>query len=80
MLIGGDDIRNDVITLGHVFFNVCLHSGSFPLRAYWRKSDSSVNDETRKLRLEFKVQRRCRKLSFLFPPGRQRASESLLAG
>ena len=39
MLIGGDDISNDVITLGtcfHVFFNVCLHSRSFPLRADWR--------------------------------------------
>jgi len=32
MLIGGDDISNDVITLGacfHVFFNVSLHSRSF---------------------------------------------------
>ena len=31
-LIGGDDISNDVITLGacfHVFFNVSLHSRSF---------------------------------------------------
>ena len=29
MLIGVDDISNEVITLGacfHVFFNVCLHS------------------------------------------------------
>ena len=25
-----------------MFFNVCLHSSSFPLRAEWRKSDSSV--------------------------------------
>ena len=24
----------------HVFFNVCLHLRSFPLRADWRKSDS----------------------------------------
>ena len=32
MLIGGDDISNDVITLEvcfHVFFNVSLHSRSF---------------------------------------------------
>ena len=32
MLIGGDDISNDVITFGvcfHVFFNVSLHSRSF---------------------------------------------------
>ena len=48
MLIGGDDISNDVITLGacfHVFLNVYLHSCSFPLRADWRKLDSSVDGE-----------------------------------
>ena len=48
MLIGGDDISNDVITLCiclHVFFNVCLHPRSFPLRADWRKFDSSVDGE-----------------------------------
>ena len=39
MLIGGDDISNDVITLGRCF------SRSFPLCAYWRKSDSSVEGE-----------------------------------
>ena len=48
MLIGGDDTGNDVITLGvsfNVFFNVCLNSRSFPLRADWRKSDSSIDGE-----------------------------------
>ena len=48
MLIEGDDISNDVITLGacfHVFFNVCLHSRSFPLRTDWRKSGSFVDGE-----------------------------------
>ena len=48
MLIEGNDIRNDVITIGacfHVFFNVCLHWRSFPLGADWPKSDSSVNGE-----------------------------------
>ena len=31
----------------HVFFNVCLHSHSFPPRADWRKSDldSSIDGE-----------------------------------
>ena len=43
MLIGGDDISNDVITLG-----TCLHSRSFPLRADWRKSDSSVDGEPKR--------------------------------
>ena len=45
MLIGGDDVSYDVITPWHVFFNVCLHSRSFPLLADWRKSDSSVDRE-----------------------------------
>ena len=48
MLIGGDDISNDVITLDtcfNVFSNVCLHLCSFPLRADWRKSESSVDGE-----------------------------------
>ena len=38
ILIGGDDS-----SIFHVFFNVCLHSRSFPLRADWRKSDSLVD-------------------------------------
>jgi len=29
----------------HVFLNVCLHSRSFPLRADWEKSDSSVDGD-----------------------------------
>ena len=45
MMIGGDDISNDVINLGTCFFNVCLHSHSFPLHANWQKSDSSVSGE-----------------------------------
>ena len=40
MLIGGDDISND---LSHVF--QCVHLRLFPLRADWQKSDSSVNRE-----------------------------------
>ena len=38
ILIGGNDS-----SIFHVFFNVCLHSRSFPLRADWRKSDSLVD-------------------------------------
>ena len=44
-IVRGDDISNDVTTLEayyYVLFNVCVHSRSFPLRADWRKSDSSV--------------------------------------
>ena len=45
MMIGGDDISNDVINLCTCFFNVCLHLRSFLLHANWQKSDSSVNRE-----------------------------------
>ena len=45
MLMGGDDISNDVITLGTIF-QCFLHSRSFLLRAEWRKSDSSVDGES----------------------------------
>ena len=43
MLIHGDDISNDVSSIFHMFFNVCLHSFSFLLRSDWWKSDSSVD-------------------------------------
>ena len=44
MLIGEDDISNDVITLGTCFFfNVCLHSRLFPLHTDWQKCDISVD-------------------------------------
>ena len=43
--IGRDDIGSGVIYLWFVFFNVCLHSRSFPLRADWWKSDCSVDGE-----------------------------------
>ena len=33
------------LPLAHVFFNVRLHSCSFPLRTDWRKSESSVDGE-----------------------------------
>ena len=42
MLIGGDDISNDVIPLGTCF------SRSFPLRADWQRSDSSVEGERKR--------------------------------
>ena len=71
MLIGGDDISN-----------VCLHSRLFSFRAdrlaeIWQLSRRGA---TRELKAEFKFQRRTCKLSFLFPPRRQSAPETLLAG
>ena len=43
MLIGGDDISNDVITLGAC--STCFYSPSFPLCADWQKCDSLVDRE-----------------------------------
>ena len=61
MLIGGDDISNDIITLGmclQYLFTVLLISALRLLA----KSDSSVDGE---LGAEFKLQRHSCKLSFL---------------
>ena len=44
MLIGGDGNSNDVITLV-TRFSMFVYIRSFPLRADWRKSDSSVDGE-----------------------------------
>ena len=68
MLIVGDDISNDVITLNwHLFFNVCLHSRSFLLHVDWWKSDSSVDEEPQE---NWGWNLSC-KLSFVFQPCRQ---------
>ena len=45
VMIGEDDISNDVITLGTCRVNICLHSRSLPPRADWRKSGSPVDGE-----------------------------------
>ena len=83
-LIGGDDISNDVITLGayfHLFLNVCLLSRSFPLRADSRKFDSSVDREPQGnwRRIQILETKSC-KPPFLFLLRRQSALENLLAG
>ena len=80
MLIGGDDISNDVITLGtcfsmFVYSRAC--SASRWLAEIWQPSLRGVTGE---LEVEFIFQRRSCKLSFLFLPRRQSAPESLLAG
>ena len=72
MLIGGDDVSDDVITLGacfHVFFNV-FFSFAFVsalrwLAEIWLLSWRGVTEE---LEAEFKFQRRCKLQAFLpFP-------------
>ena len=78
MLIGGDDISNDVITLGAcflVFFNVCLHLRSFPLCADWRNLAAQSTASHRGIGERV---RSC-KLSFLFLTRRQSAPDGELA-
>ena len=80
MLIGGDDISNDVITLGTCFSKFvpfALVSASRWLAEIWQLSQQGATDESE---VEFKFQRRSCKLSLLFPRRRQSAPESLLAG
>ena len=73
MLIGEDDVSSDVITLGicfSMFVYIWVHF-CFPL---------SQRGATGELKVEFKLQRRSCKLSFLFLPRCQSALESLLSG
>ena len=76
MLIGGDDISNDVIVF-QCLPSLALISASYLFAEIWQLSRRGTTGE---LEVEFKFQRRSCKLSFLFPPLRQRAPESLLAG
>ena len=65
----------------HVISNVCLNSRSFPLRADWRKSDSSVDGEPQgNWRWNSNSRDVVASGSYLFPPRRQSAPKSLLAG
>ena len=78
MLIGGDDISNDIITLGacfFMFFNIRTHF------CFALIGGISVDGEaTGELEVEFIFQRHSCKLSFLFLSHCQCALESLLAG
>ena len=80
ILIGGDNISNDAITLGTRFSMFVYVRAHFRF-APWRKYDSSVDGEPQEnWGVEFKFQRRCCKLSFLFPSRHHTAQENLLAG
>ena len=68
MLIGGDHISNDVITLGTCFS--MFVSSSRWLAEIWQLSRRGATGE---LEVELKFQRRSCKLSFIFPPRRQSA-------
>ena len=84
MLIIGDDISNDVITLGKCFsmfvyirvrLRFALIGGNLTAQKTGSHRPRGIG-----LKVEFKFQRRRCKISFLFPPRRQRALESLLPG
>ena len=80
MLIGGDDISNDVITLALFFqclFTFTLVSTPLSLAEIWQLSWQGASGE---LEVEFKFQRHSCKLSFLPLPCRQSTLESLLTG
>ena len=82
MLIGEDDISNDVITLGTCFsskfvyirarFRLALIGGNLTVQSTGSHGGTGGGIQNSK--------RRSSKLSFLFPPRRQSAHESLLAG
>ena len=69
MLIGGDDITNDVITLGTCFSMFVYICASFRFALIGGN-----------LTAQSTVSQRSYKLSFLFPPHCQGSPENLLAG
>ena len=80
MLIGRDDIRNDVITLGmcfSMFVYICAH---FHFALTGRNLTAQQMGATGELDVEFKFQRCSCKLSFLFLPYYLNARESLSTG
>ena len=80
MLIGGDDISNDVITFGTCFPMFFYIRARFRFGLIVGNLTAQSTRSTGKLEVEFKFQRLSWKLSFLFPPRRQSARENLLAG
>ena len=75
MPIGGDDISNDVITLG-TCFSMFVYSFRFALIG--RNLTAQSTGIPGELEVEFKFQRRSCKLSFLFPPPLERPGELAL--
>ena len=80
MLIGGDDISNDAITLGTYFSMFVYIRARFRLVLIGGILTAQSTGATGELEVEFKPQRRSCKLSFLFPLGRVSALERLLVG
>ena len=80
MLICGDDITNDVITLGTCFSMFVYVHAHFRSTLIGRNLTAQSRGSHRGIGGGMKFQRCSCKLSFLFPPCCQSAPESLLAG
>ena len=80
MLIGGDDISNDVITLGTCFSMFVYIRARFRFALIGKNLTAQSTGATGELEVELKFQRCSCKLSFLFPPSRQSVPQSLFAG
>ena len=80
MLIGGDDISNDVITLGTCFPMFVYIRARFYFALIGGNLAVELTGSLGELEVEFKFQRRSCKFSFLFPPRLQSLPERLLAG
>ena len=80
MLIGGDDISNDVITLGLCFSMFVYFSACFHFALIGENQRASRLEAAGELEVEVKFQRCSCKLYFLFPPCHQSDLESLLTG
>jgi len=76
MLIGGDDISINVITPWYVYIRPLFRFALIGLNL----TAKSTGRATGELNVEFKFQICSRKLLLPFPPHRQSAPESLLAG
>ena len=68
MPIGGDDISNDIITLGTCFSMFVYSCARFRFALIGRNLTAQSTGIPGELEVEFKFQRRSCKLSFLFPP------------
>ena len=71
MLIGEDDIINDVITLGWCLSMFVYIRARFRFALIGGNLAAQSKGSRGKLEVEFKFQRRSCKLAFLFPPRRQ---------
>ena len=78
MLIGGDDIINDVITLDTCFSMFIYICARFCFALIGRNLTAQSTRTHRGIGVEFKFQRRSCKLCFLFLPHRQSAPGRLL--